>query len=102
MWLWHRRLRHPSFGYLHRLFPILFTSQTVNLTCDTFLRAKQTCAFYFANNTRVGRMFSLIHSDVWGSSLYNTLLGFRYYVLFLDDFSRMTWLYIMKHKSEVS
>ncbi|GKC71178.1 putative ribonuclease H-like domain-containing protein [Tanacetum coccineum] len=25
-WLWHRRLRHPSTGYLHTLFPKLFSS----------------------------------------------------------------------------
>ena len=24
IWLWHRRLGHPSFGYLKRLFPSLF------------------------------------------------------------------------------
>lgn len=24
IWLWHRRLGHPSFGYLQRLFPSLF------------------------------------------------------------------------------
>nr|GEX44965.1 putative ribonuclease H-like domain-containing protein [Tanacetum cinerariifolium] len=25
-WLWHRRPRHPSTGYLHALFPKLFPS----------------------------------------------------------------------------
>ena len=27
--------------------------------------------------------------------------GFKYYVIFIDDFSRATWIYLMKNKSEV-
>lgn len=27
--------------------------------------------------------------------------GFTYYVLFIDDYSRFTWVYPLKHKSEV-
>ena len=26
----------------------------------------------------------------------------RYFILFIDDFTRMTWVYFMRHKSEVS
>jgi len=29
-------------------------------------------------------------------------LGFRYFLLFIDDFSHMTWLYLLKERSEVS
>ena len=28
--------------------------------------------------------------------------GFRYFLIFVDDFSRMTWLYLLKEISEVS
>ena len=31
----------------------------------------------------------------------NSLSGFAYYVSFIDDFSRMTWIYFMKNKDEV-
>ena len=28
--------------------------------------------------------------------------GFRYFLIFVDDFSRMTWLYLLKERSEIS
>lgn len=43
----------------------------------------------------------LVHSDVWGPSPVISSHGFRYYVIFVDDFSRFTWIYFMTHKSEV-
>lgn len=45
--------------------------------------------------------FSLIHSDIWGPSTTVSLSGFRYFVTFVHDFSRATWLYLLKHKSDV-
>lgn len=45
--------------------------------------------------------FSLIHSDVWGPSPDTTVSGYRWFVIFIDDYTRMTWLYLMKTKDEV-
>ena len=45
--------------------------------------------------------FSLIHSDVWGPSPVSTASGHRWFVIFVDDCTRMTWLYLLKHKDEV-
>ena len=46
-------------------------------------------------------MFKLVHYDVWGPCLVTSKTGFRYFVTFVDDFSRMTWIYFMKNRSEV-
>jgi len=43
----------------------------------------------------------LVHSDVWGLSQMPSIKGFRYFLLFVNDFSRMTWLYLLKERSEV-
>ena len=44
--------------------------------------------------------FDLIHSDVWGPSPIPTKGGSRYYVSFIDDCTRYSWVYLMKHRSD--
>lgn len=43
---------------------------------------------------------ALIYSNEWGPSPTLSKHGYRYYILFVDDFSRYVWLYPMKEKSE--
>ena len=45
--------------------------------------------------------FDLIHSNVWGPSPVPTSSGHGWFVVFVDDYTRMTWLYLLKHKDEV-
>jgi transposase InsO family protein len=40
--------------------------------------------------------FDLIHSDVWGPSPVPSMSGSRYFVIFVDDFSRYTLVFLMK------
>ena len=42
-----------------------------------------------------------VHLDVWGPAQVTTLGECRYYVMFIEDFSRHTWIYPMRQKSEV-
>ena len=46
--------------------------------------------------------FMVIHYDVWGPSKVPTLSGSRWFVTFIDDCTRMTWLCLMKTKDEVN
>ena len=43
----------------------------------------------------------LIHSDVWGPSPKIASTGHRWFVIFVDDCTRMTWIYLLKTKDEV-
>ena len=40
-----------------------------------------------------------IHCDLWGPAPISSTQHFRYYVIFIDDCTRYTWLYPLKHKS---
>lgn len=41
-----------------------------------------------------------IHSDCWGPARVESIAGHRYFLSIIDDYSRMTWVIMMKHKSE--
>ena len=43
----------------------------------------------------------LVHSDVCGPFRVNSLGGARYFVTFIDDFSRKTWVYFLTNKNQV-
>ena len=40
--------------------------------------------------------FELVHTDVWGPSRFESTLRFWYFVTFIDDYSRCTWVFLMK------
>ncbi|WJX59082.1 poly(A)-specific ribonuclease [Trifolium repens] len=43
----------------------------------------------------------MIHSDVWGMSPIVSHARYKYFVTFIDDYSRFTWIYFLCAKSEV-
>ena len=42
----------------------------------------------------------LVFSDVWGAAC-DSFGRNKFYVSFIDDYSKFTWIYLLKHKSEV-
>ena len=42
-----------------------------------------------------------VHTDVWGPIKTASLRGNHYLVSFIDDYSRRSWVYTMRHKNEV-
>ena len=63
---------------------------------------KQTALPFNKSVSHALSPFDLIHSDVWGPSLITTQGGSRYFVIFVDDFSRYTWIYLFKKRYELS
>ena len=61
---------------------------------------KQNRVRFPSSVTRERGILELIHNDVFGPVLVRSLGGSVYYVSFIDDFSRKTWLYFLKKKSE--
>jgi len=51
--------------------------------------------------TRENGILELVHIDVFGPVTVPSLSGSLYYVSFIDDFSRKTWIYFLRKKSEV-
>jgi transposase InsO family protein len=100
--LWHARLGHVNFQYLCLLFPSLIkTCKDHKFQCVVCELSKHTRTSYIPRMHRTSSIFDLIHSDVWGPSPVMAFSGHRYYVTFIDDHSRCTWVYLLKKKSDV-
>ena len=101
--LYHSRFGHPSFSTIRVMFPALFRSLNVkDFQCSVCELAKHKRVTYPSSNKRTLFPFSLIHSDVWGPTIVPNISGARWFILFVDDCTRVVWLFLMKHKSEVS
>ena len=70
--------------------------------CDICELAKSHRASFPLILNKSPSPFMVIHSDVWGPSKVPTLSGSRWFVTFIDDCTRMTWLCLMKTKDEVN
>ena len=103
VFLHHCRLGHPSFRVIKRLFPSLFSNLDVaSLNCEGCELAKHKCVPFPVSNNMSIFPFYLIHTDVWGPSTVPNIFGARWFLTFIDDCTRVTWVFLLKQKSEVS
>jgi hypothetical protein len=104
--VWHARLGHSSF----RIVEILnktgsisinsHVSSSLSRICNSCQLGKSHRLPFALNEKRSSFPLQLIHCDLWGPSPILSTSGFRYYVIFVDDHSRFTWFYPLKHKSD--
>ncbi|RVX06283.1 Retrovirus-related Pol polyprotein from transposon TNT 1-94 [Vitis vinifera] len=98
----HYRLGYPSFVYLAKLFPKLFINKNpASYHCEICQFAKHTRTVYPQIPYKPSTVFSLVHSDVWGPSRIKNISSTQWFVTFVDDHTRVTWVFLMKEKSEV-
>ena len=95
----HYRLGYPN---LQKLFPSLFINKNPKLfQCEVCQFSKHSRTPYHIQPYKSSHPFSLIYSDVWGPSRIKNINGTQWFVLFVDDHIRLTWLFPMKEKSEI-
>ena len=54
------------------------------------------------SSTFVYYPLELVFTDLWGPSHLTSYSGFKYYVSFIDAFSRYTWIFPIKTKAETT
>ena len=73
---------------------------SVESVCDPCQQAKSHQLPYPISVSASTSPLQLIFSDVWGPA--PTSVGrFSYYVSFIDDYSKFTWIYLLKKRSDV-
>ena len=103
--LWHSRLGHASSPVVQKILSrhkLSVSSDQSNsgVICDACQMGKSHQLPYPKSISVSSKPFELVFSDVWGPA--PSSVGCRsYYVSFIDDFSKFTWIYLLRHKSEV-
>ncbi|GJW13535.1 ribonuclease H-like domain-containing protein [Tanacetum coccineum] len=100
---WHQRLGHSRGEVLRRLVSSNFIScnkEKPPILCHACQLGKHVRLPFVSSGTVISSCFEIIHSDVWTSPILS-LSGFKYYVLFLDHYSKFVWVYPLVNKSDV-
>lgn len=105
-WLWHKRFCHLNLRGLKLLQQNSMVNglpkiEATSDACEGCIMGKQhRLPFPKQSSWRAKAPLELVHTDICGKMKTPSLNQFRYFLTFIDDFSRMTWVYFLKEKSE--
>ena len=88
--LWHARLGHASSSRVQQLASrgLLGSVSAKNFDCVSCQLGKQPALPFNSSESISTNISDLIHSDVWGPSPVSSIGESRYFVVFVDDYSR--------------
>ena len=103
--IWHLR-----YGHLHMkgLKLLAQKNMVVGLPkiddldfCEGCIYGKESKNSFPVNKSlRAFACLEIMHTDIFGPMSVESLRGSRYFLLFIDDYSHMSWVFFLKHKSE--
>jgi transposase InsO family protein len=106
-WLWHRRLAHVGMKNLHKL---LKGEHILGLTnvhfekdriCSACQAGKQVGVHHpHKNITTTDKSLELLHMDLFDPIAYISIDRNKYYLVIVDDYSRVTWVFFLQEKSQ--
>ncbi|KAM1068509.1 hypothetical protein ACFX2A_000471 [Malus domestica] len=98
---WHQRLGHPSHKVLRFLPNFVGSIKPCDASnCLVCPLAKQTRTPFPLSSISTVKPFELLHMDIWGGYHIPSFSGARYFLTIVDDYTRCTWVYLMRHKSD--
>ncbi|CAL9012352.1 unnamed protein product [Prunus brigantina] len=105
-WIWHRRLGHLNFVSMKKMqqmemvtgLPVLTEMKDVCEGCVSGKHHREK--FDKEGAWRASYPLELVHTDLCGPMQNESIGGNRYFITFIDDFSRMCWVYFLRNKSD--
>lgn len=107
---WHKRLGHCGLSQLeiyakeNGSLPTALTkiSNTVQQMppCRTCIVAKKNRGTFGRSDKIADAPLDLVHIDISGPSRIDSAGGHKYFLVFLDDYSRMVWVYFLKTREK--
>ncbi|CAL9014241.1 unnamed protein product [Prunus brigantina] len=106
-WIWHRRLGHLNFVSMKKMqqmemvtgLPVLTEMKDVCEGCVSGKHHREK--FDKEGAWRASCPLELVHTDLCGPMQNESIGGNRYFITFIDDFSRMCWVYFLRNKSDI-
>ena len=100
---WHDCLGHPQRQTVTNII------KDFNLPCSSNSFSPYSCYYLgklskliFASAIHTSTSpFEIMHLDVWGLTSIHSSQGYRYIVLFINDYTRFTWMYFLKNISDI-
>jgi hypothetical protein len=105
-WLWNRRMGHMHFDNLVKVskreavreMPQI--TKPTNTLCKHCQQGKQTKTRFKSKEYSTTKPLEIVHTDLVGPTTTKGLKGERYFMLLVDDYTRMTVVFFLKNKSE--
>src|SRR5205085_209741 len=104
--MWHVRLGHINETYLKKMveegrIPGISPGTRIKISnCEVCAKGKMTATPFNHSSTRSEELLEIIHMDVAGPMRTKSLNGARYFVVFVDDKSRMSEIRFLREKGE--
>lgn len=105
-WLWHKILGHINFKNLTKIITKEVVREMQSIfkpyknICPSCQKCKQNRTSFKDKEHHSRKSLELIHTDICGPTKTQSIHGHRYFIFFIGDYSRMTWVHLLKHKSE--
>ena len=105
--LWHRRLAHHDYNSVKQMISKqLVTGIDIKSKlepdpiCEPCLSGKMNANPFPSSKTRASKPLALIHTDLHGPFKTRTISGYRYWITFIDDYTRFRAVMFLKSKDE--
>ena len=85
---------------LKEIHDILDINILENTICKPHQGSRQTRVHFNEKEGSTSKPLELIHTDLCGPTRKKSPHGEEYFILFIDDFFRMCWIGLLKHKDE--
>jgi hypothetical protein len=105
-WLWHRRMGHMNFENLVKVSrkeavrEIPMISKPTDTLCKHCLQGKQTRTEFKSKEYNTTKPLEIVHTDLCGPMRTKGMKGEQYFMLLVDDYTRMTTIIFLRKKSE--
>jgi hypothetical protein len=107
IWLWHKRLGHLNFDHLIKIKHIEAIkgipriSKPQDFLCKPCQVGKLTrTQFKSKSSTSTKKPLQFVHMDLCVPSRQEGMGKENYFMLIIDDYSRLTWVSFLKEKAE--